>query len=171
MKEKFFILILILTIFLATSAYAFTASNPNYQIQGIISDGGNNTLQGGNYRLHVIIGQPVVGIGANTNNYGLCLGMLCWDIFWPSNQINLKGQLFYENGTVVSNSDIIVNATYKGSQWKQSNKTDNNGNFFVRVNNIPAYLRYRQFKVQIFARGDVDALYECLYNPTTEKCA
>jgi hypothetical protein len=92
----------------------------------------------------------------------------------PENSMNFTGNLTYSNGLPVANSliRVIVNNTAFNFEKSAYNQTDSNGHFFVKVTNLPYFMRNSDFDLSIYVVGEVEAIYQCHYDssPGVEHC-
>jgi hypothetical protein len=84
----------------------------------------------------------------------------------PRNSMNFTGTLNYSTGMPVSNS--LIKVTISNDSYVKSgyNETDDTGQFFVTVRNIPSPLMNSDFDLSIYVVGEVEAIYECRYDST-----
>lgn len=172
MKKKLAFACLLIFSLLLVITSAFTIQG-NQKITGVISDGGGISITGGTFKSHVVVGQPVIG-EVTSVNYKICFGVFCTKTFQTQYYINIEGQLKYNNGMLVKNSPVEVTIKYQSSQFKLINTTDDSGYFFIRFINLPEYLFLpppgKILEIEIYVIGEVEAIHECIYYPSTEKC-
>jgi hypothetical protein len=89
-----------------------------------------------------------------------------------ANSINFTGYLNYSNGQPVKNS--LIKMTIKNSTLGYGksgiDQTNQYGFFFVKIINIPDVIMVSNLDISIYVVGEVEALYDCWYNRTSEKC-
>lgn len=154
--------------FIISYASAFNMSSFSYKLKGILTEGGNTTSSD-SYISTFSFAQPVIGRSSGST-YKVCLGIYCTDVFEGYYEVFIQGKLNYGNGTAVSDSEVKGVINYRSYNFETTNKTDSTGNF-VTVINIPEFVYNKDFRVKIYAIGEIEALYECDYNRTTEKCS
>lgn len=159
----------LITLLMVTVSFTADISGYTYKLSGVLTSGGNNT-KSSSYVSTLSIAQPAIG-QMSSSNYKLCLGVYCTETFNPPYEITTSGKLFYDNGSTVSNADIRITINYKSYNFESTNKTDGAGNFFVKISNLPEFMRYRNFDVKIYVVDEIEALYECTYNTTTQQCS
>jgi len=171
MKTKLLLVFLLAFSLLLVISYAFIITN-SYKIRGVISGGGLAT-QDSSYKSKIVVGQPVIGVTAGTN-YKVCFGFLCTGALDPPYSINLTGTLYYIDGGAVANTDIRIEIYYQENKvGERIDVTDGLGQFDIEVVNLPEYLFepvHEDLDIKIYVYGDVDAIHECRYDGTTEKC-
>ena len=166
-KNMIFAFILVFSLLLVISS-AFITTSTNYKIKGVISIGGKVT---GGFITKTSVGQAITGMASNVNNI-ICFGFFCSFIPTGVNSINFTGYLNYSTGEPVKNSLIIVtirNATL-GFEKKGMSQTDNIGYFFIKLENLPKMIMNSNFDVSMRVLGNVEAVYDCWYNHTSENC-
>ena len=168
--KKILITFFIFSLILSHIAIAFTASDDaDYTIEGIFSEGGD-VISSGSYIATVVLGQPAIGYKSDSS-YIVCLGALCTYIFEPEYSVRLSGKLKYSDGSIVKNSDVWIATNYLTATFIGGKaKTDSNGNFNARVT-IPEFIYNKNFDIDIYASGEIDAIYECTYNQATNVCS
>jgi len=168
--KKFLVSIFIFCMILSQLAIAFTIDDDaDYKIEGLISEGGD-VLSGGDYIATVVLGQPAIGYETNSN-YIVCLGALCTYIFEPEYSVRLSGNLRYDDNSIVSKGDVWLAVEYMGTSFiGGKTKTDSSGNFNSRVT-IPEFIYNKDFDIKIYASGQIDAVYECTYDQSTNECS
>jgi hypothetical protein len=89
-----------------------------------------------------------------------------------ANSINFTGYLNYSNGQPVKNSLIRFTLRNNTLSYEKSSvdQTDQYGHFFVKIVNIPDVIINSNLDISIYVVGEVEALYDCWYNHTSEKC-
>jgi hypothetical protein len=147
---------------------AFIINDVNYKIKGAISSGGKLT---GGFITKTAVGQSIAGATSNANNI-ICFGLFCSFIPTRINSINFTGYLNYSNGEPVKNSLIIVTLRNEtlGFEKKGMSQTDNVGYFFIKLENLPKTIMNSNFDVSMHVLGNVEAVYDCWYNHTSENC-
>ncbi|MEM5778677.1 MAG: hypothetical protein QXK49_03555, partial [Candidatus Aenigmatarchaeota archaeon] len=121
----------------------------------------------------IAIGQPVIGIAENSSkNIKICFGLFCQPIYQiPTNlySMNFTGRLKYSNGSSVSDAKIrfIIEDTF---EYESINKTDSFGQFYVRIDNLPEEVVTSDLNITIYVEADIEAVYKCWYNHTSQKC-
>lgn len=164
--NKLVIAFILIFLLLVTLSYAFTVSGKDYKITGFIPEsGGNHTLSSENYKLKLSLGQSLINMTMG-GDYKLCLGIFCTRTFEPPHHIFVSGMLNYSNGTLVTNTDILVEISYLSYKYQQKDKTDGIGNFSTKVRNIPEFITHKNFIISVYTYGDIDALYQCKFNET-----
>lgn len=168
--KKILITFFIFSLIFSQIAVAFTTSDDaDYTIEGLISEGGD-VISGGSYIATVVLGQPAIGYETD-GTYVVCLGALCTYIFEPEYSVRLSGKLKYSDGSAVSNADVWIATNYLTATFiGGKTKTDSNGNFNSRVT-IPEFIYDKDFGIDVYASGEIDAIYECTYNQTTNECS
>lgn len=166
-KNLIFAFILAFSLLLVISS-AFMITSANYKIKGIIGSGGKVT---GGFISKTSVGQSVAGMSLGANNI-ICFGFFC--LFLPTgvNSINFTGYLNYSNGEPVKNSLITITIKNETLGFKRNgmSQTDNLGYFFIKLENLPKMIMSSNFDVSMRVLGDVEAIYECWYNHTSENC-
>jgi len=165
--------VLVFSIFLVISS-AFIISDSSYKMRGEITGGGHVNLTNitGGYLSKIAIGQPIIG-NVSGGGYKICFGVFCTGAFEPQYNINFTGILNYSNGTAVKSAPIKITVKYGSSQYEGNNRTDNQGNFFVKIKNLPEVLFVppKILRVDIYVVGEIEAQYYCYYNYTNDqKC-
>ena len=147
---------------------AFIITDVDYKIKGIISIGGKVS---GGFITKTVVGQSVAGATSNANNI-ICFGFFCSFIPTGTNSINFTGYLNYSNGEAVKNSLMILTLTNEtlGFEKKGMSQTDNVGYFFIKLENLPKMIMNSNFYVSMHVLGNVEAVYDCWYNHTSENC-
>lgn len=170
-------LILAFSLLFIVSSYitsAFFFINGAYNVRGEIVSGGSVNLTFGSpikNMSQLVIGQPVIGVANNsTANLKMCFGIYCTDTQQPLYSMNFSGFLNYSNGMLVNNTPVTFTIDYFGAEFQNTNFTDNSGNFYVEIDNLPEYVIRKDFNVTIRVQGDVDATYQCWYNHSSSKC-
>ena len=166
-KEVFLTFILIFSLFLVITS-AFVITDTNYKIKGIIGIGGKVT---GGFISKTSVGQSVAGMTSNANNI-VCFGFFCSFLPTGINSMNFTGYLNYSTGEPVKNSLIIVTIRNQtlGFEKKGMSQTDNLGYFFIKLESLPKTIMSSNFDVSMRVLGNVEAIYECWYNHTSENC-
>ena len=181
MKKNLMIFVAVLFAVLAVpAAYGFVThgsnyfsitDNTNYQMTGVIASGGNMLLSDAvNYKLSMVVGQPVIG-HVEGGIYKMDLGFFFGGISQRMIPIMLSGTLTYGNGTAVANSEIkaVISYNATGESYEGSDVSDANGYFEITVY-VPDYFMTYEFLLQLFVVGDVEAMYSCIYCPSTGYC-
>ena len=156
--------------FITSAFMVSTASPPIINVTGEITGGGRNLTSGVNIRIKLTVGQAIVGV-VNNSNLKVCFGFLCKPGASNIYSINFTGQLNYSNGTAVINKPFTATIIHEpsGTYKTVTNNTDSNGYFLTVIENIPN-LSEEDFKVKFYLADDIEATYECTYDPGTEKC-
>ncbi|MFH1229075.1 MAG: hypothetical protein V1678_01460 [Candidatus Aenigmatarchaeota archaeon] len=89
------------------------------------------------------------------------------------NAMNFTGVLEYSTGQPVKDSmiKITLRNTTLGYEKFAINTTDSSGHFFVKVLALPGFMMGTDFDLSIYVLGDVEAIYECHYSNSTQRCA
>jgi hypothetical protein len=171
-------------VLLSVSANAFVMSCNSYKITGIISDGGGKLVgttlspnpppqTGPNnvYKMYVSVGQPVIGL-ITGSKYKMCLGIFCTNIFDTPHYVSVSGTIKYQGaaGDAVADSEAKVFVTYGGAKYEGSTNTDSNGAFTAKVL-VPEEIANSNFVLGVYAKGKVEAIYECNYDKSTGSCS
>jgi len=166
-KNMIFAFILAFSLLLVISL-AFMTTSTNYKIKGVISIGGKVS---GDFMSKTSVGQSSAGISSGAN-YIICFGFFCSFIPTGINSINFTGYLNYSSGEPVKNSLITVTIKNEtlGFERKGMSQTDNLGYFFVKLENLPKMIMNSNFDVSMRVLGNVEAIYDCWYNHTSENC-
>jgi hypothetical protein len=161
----FFLILLVPVV----SAFSITGTG-NYKMQGVISGGGDFIASTG-YESMGVIGQPIIGTVTGPT-FEACLGIFCTGFLEPMNRLEITGQARYanESKTPVALKNVLLNVSFTGYQFKATNKTDNLGYFTLNIN-MPATIKNEEFLVEVYAFGEIDAVYRCQYDPTTQICS
>ena len=143
-KEVFLTFILLFSLFLVITN-AFTITNTNYKIRGIIGIGGKVT---GGFISKTSVGQSVAGMTSNTNNI-ICFGFFCSFLPKGVNSMNFTGYLNYSTGEPVKNSLITITIKNETLDFKKigMSQTDNLGYFFIKLENLPKVIMNSNFDV------------------------
>lgn len=179
-------------ILLSAGVNAFTISNPNYQISGIIASGGvwendaTHPISGEIYNMYLTIGQPFTtgadkileyryqideykesGTLQTESGHRLCLGIYCGDVFQTYYSINVSGIIKYDYGDPVANSEASLIVRYGGARYVKKITTGPNGEFMASVK-VPEFIASHKlnpggFIIQVYAKGRVEAAYTCNY--------
>lgn len=163
-----FLVVAILFIITLTPSTAFESKSFSYRLTGFLTEGGNTTSSS-SYISTYSFGQPATG-WASGSTYKVCLGMYCTGAFEADYQIPISGNLKYLNGSAVSNSEVKAVINYKDHNFDRIVLTDHEGNFNVIVK-VPEFIHDKAFTIRIYAYGEIDALYECIYDPGTDECS
>jgi hypothetical protein len=166
-KNMIFAFILVFSLLLVISS-AFMITDTNYKIKGVIGIGGKVT---GGFITKTSVGQSIAGAASNANNI-VCFGFFCSFIPTGVNTINFTGYLNYSSGEPVKNSLIVVTIRNQtlGFERKGMSQTDNVGYFFIKLENLPKMIMSSNFDVSMRVLGNVEAVYDCWYNHTSENC-
>ena len=171
---------LVLTMFVAIFLVLFISSSyitsaffisDTYRMRGEITGGGHVNLTNVSAGViknvsKIVVGQPIIG-NASGGPYKICFGLLCTDILQPYYTMNFSGILKYSNGSAVADSPIKIGITlskYSSYEFSDMSRTNGTGYFFVKLDNLPDYMMYRNLNISFYVQGDVEAVYRCYYN-------
>ena len=178
-------IILAFILILSTATYAFSLTSANYKLSGVISDGGGyieNMTEG--KKAYIAIGQPLISSTGGTDEvktylyyqspdktreYKLCLGVFCTGIFDAPHSVSVNGKLKYDSQEPVANADAIIKIKYGLGSFESSTKTDDEGVFSGNVS-IPESIATKNFKIEVYIKGRVEASYTCIYDQTSHTC-
>lgn len=157
-----------------TSAFLITDTN---RIIGEVIGGGyvnmtyGSPVQNGS---KIAVGQPIIGI-TNDSTYKVCFGVFCTGIYgsdYGKFSMNFSGRLNYSNGTAIIYSPIKITINYLQYQYYIINSTDGVGAFFIKLDDLPQVMMNKDLNISINLQGNVEAVYNCLYNHTsiTKQC-
>jgi len=167
-KKNFILLVFIFFSLFFVLSNAFIMTYPYNKLVGSIMTSGA-TLSGGSYESKIFVGQPIVGT-IEGGNRRMCLGTLCSSIVIQVYDINFTGTLNYSDGSVVATTPIEITIDYQGQKFKGTTITESDGDFFIKLIDLPAYVFGKDLNVTIYVYGKVEAIYECWYNHTSENC-
>lgn len=123
------------------------------------------------YNLQISVSQEPIGKLADSNQkYELCLGILC-SAYEPRYDIRVKGNLSYSTGEIVANSEITTIIEYGSYEKQVIERTNAKGIFEAVIIDVPENIRNSEFIIKIYAEAEIEAVYECIYNPTTDICS
>ncbi len=160
-------IIILISIMLTQPSSAFTMNSYSFQLTEFLTEGGDTSSN--SYISTFSFAQPIVG-WTSGGPYKICLGIYCTEAFEGDYEVPINGNLKYGNRTAVVNSEIKAIIGYKNHNFEKTTITDSQGNFDVVVR-IPEFVYDKAFTVKIYAYGEIEALYECEYNPATEECS
>jgi len=173
-KELVLILSILFLLIFTISPYITSAFLiiDTYRLRGEITTGGGNINSADLKNFSKIaVGQSIIGITQNIPvNLKICFGVFCTDTYEPQYSMNFTGTLNYSNGTYVKNAPIKVIIKYLTNQFEGKNWTDNQGQFFVKINNVPEYAIKKDLNITFYVQGEIEAIYKCFYNATCQKC-
>ncbi len=180
MKKIIVSLVLFLVLF-SVAATAFVSTSHSYKITGLTSDGGNIT-DSANYKAQLAVAQPVIRdvdknltdehnigfFGEDNRKYNLCLGTFCTGAFEPRYYVNVTGKIFYDTGEAVADSEANLRVKYGRARYESGMiQTGPDGNFSAEIS-IPEHIATKQFKLEVYAKGRVEAVYECTVEDIAE---
>ena len=167
-KTIIFSFVFILVLIPVVSAFTITDGG-TYKIEGAITPGGD-IVSGTGYIATTTAGQHAIGY-AQGGDYKVCLGLYCTYIFEPDYSVRMSGKLKYDDGRDISNKDVWIVIEYLTSSFiGGKSQTDAFGNFNARVA-IPEYIYDKNFDINFYASGEVDAVYDCTYNQASDECS
>lgn len=119
----------------------------------------------------LVVGQPIIGF-TEDSVYKVCFGIFCSDVYGPSGtfSMNFSGRLSYSNGTSIIYSPVKITVRYMQYQYENKNATNGLGEFFIKLDDLPQTMMYKDLDISINVESAVEASYNCLYNYTCQTC-
>lgn len=169
------LLLIILILLVALLAFIFSSKitgmfllqdeDSLYTMRGLSTSGGGK-IGGDTYILDVAVGQELSG-AIEGQKYNLCLGVMC-AYNEPVYDISLRGNLTYNSGNPVeTGSRITAKLSYQDYSKSIVTQVIGDGQFSVEFDDIPDSVIDKEFIIEIFVEGKIDAVYSCRHQIET----
>ncbi len=173
---------ILFALLLSLAANAFVMSNPDYRIVGTMAGGGEKMI-GGSYKMYLSVAQPAIsptktsptdpksGYMTDTGSlYKLCLGVFCTNVFDIPRTIKVSGTIKYDTGGEVSNSEAKLIISYGQAKYESKTIRTNDKGEFTVTTSVPEAIANKNFVIEVYAKGKVEASYTCTFDQATNHC-